>query len=162
MRRFTLGSGKDRKIVVIEVDGVRMTVVKIAPDGSTKRSERDFLSEAKTRAASDQTASELISRGYAEAGARAPERAKTAEVAVKARKLEEAAPGGAYDDLEVLAVAAPPVLQRLAAAPSAQSSTRDAPKKRKKRVAKRKRKRRRRQTATHSTSESWPASGPSD
>jgi hypothetical protein len=34
MRRFTLGSATDRKIVVIELDGTRMSVVQMLPDGS--------------------------------------------------------------------------------------------------------------------------------
>ncbi len=70
MRRFTLGSGTDCKIVVVELDGTRMSVVQMTPDCTTKRSEKDFGSEAKARSASDQMARELISRGYAEEVAR--------------------------------------------------------------------------------------------
>ena len=51
MRRFTLGSGADRKVVVIELDGRRMTVVRITPDGSTKRTEQVLGTEAGARAA---------------------------------------------------------------------------------------------------------------
>ena len=39
MRRFTLGSGADRKVVVVELDGSRMTVVQFMTDGDMKRSQ---------------------------------------------------------------------------------------------------------------------------
>ena len=72
MRRFSLGSATDRKIVVIEVDGTRMSVVQMMPDGSSKRNKKELSSEAEARSACDRMALELISRGFVEQGARGP------------------------------------------------------------------------------------------
>jgi hypothetical protein len=144
MRRFTLGSGTDRKIVVIEVNGTRMSVVQMMPDRSTKRSERDFGSEAEARSASDQVARELISRGYAEAAARGAKPASTgtaaSKPAAKAREHEAAAPSHAFDDLDAPPAAAAPVLPRLDSAPGVKSAPDDAPQKKKKKSGKKKKK----------------------
>ena len=141
MRRFTLGAGTDRKIVVIEIDGTKMTILKIAPDGSKKRSGREFRSEAEARSASDQTARELISRGYAEPVGRPSKPAKMAAAAPKpaarVREHEEAGPVDPYDEIEA---AAAPVLTRLASAPSSKPLAGDGPVKKKKTGANKKKK----------------------
>ena len=72
MRRFALGAPTDRKIVMIEVHGTRMSVVRMMPDGNTKRTEKELPNEAEARAVSEQLASELISRGYVEQNGRSP------------------------------------------------------------------------------------------
>ena len=69
MRRFTLGSATSRKIVVIELNGARMSVVQMMEDGSSKRQQKELRSEDEARSASDKLAHELISRGYVEQGA---------------------------------------------------------------------------------------------
>jgi hypothetical protein len=144
MRRFTLGSGTDRKVVVIERNGTRMSVVQMMPDSSTKRSERDFGSDAEARSASDQMARELISRGYAERDARGTKPANTGAVAPKpaarAREDEPVGPNRAFDDVEARGPTAAPVLPRLASAPSVKSSTDEAPQKKKKTGGKKKKK----------------------
>jgi hypothetical protein len=144
MRRFRLGSGTDRKFVVIEVNGTRMSIVQMMPDRVPKRSERDFASEAEARSASDQMARELISRGYAEAPARGAKPASTGAAASKpaaeAREHETAAPNHAFDDLDAPAAAAAPVLTRLASAPGGKSAPDDAPQNKKKRGKKKRKK----------------------
>jgi hypothetical protein len=144
MRRFTLGSGTDRTIVVIELDGAHMSVVQMMPDSSTKRSGKDFASVTEAQSASDQMARELISRGYAEREARGPKPANTGAAAPKpaqrARKLDAVGPNGAFDDLEAPAATAAPVLPRLASAPSVKSSNDVAPQKKKATGGKKKKK----------------------
>jgi hypothetical protein len=144
MRRFSLGSGTDRKIVVIELNGTCMNVVQMMPYTSSKRSEKQFGSEAEVRSASDKMARELISRGYAESVARGSKRASTgvatAKPAARTREYEEDEPKGVFDDIEAPAATAAPVLTRLASAPSVKSSTGDAPPKKKKGGKKKKKK----------------------
>jgi hypothetical protein len=144
MRRFSIGSGTDRKIVVIELSGTRMSVVQMTPDAGSKRSEKQFGSEAEARSASDDMARELISRGYKEPVARGTKRASTgaavAKPAARAREYEEDEAKGVFDDIEERAATAAPVLTRLASAPTLNSSTGDAPKKKKKTGGKKKKK----------------------
>ena len=70
MRRFTLGSATSRKIVVIELNGARMSVVQMMEDGSSTRQQKELRSEDEARSASEKLAHELISRGYVEQGSR--------------------------------------------------------------------------------------------
>ena len=51
MRSFTRGSATDRKVVVIEVDGKRLSVVQMLPDGSSQRSKKELSNEAEAVAA---------------------------------------------------------------------------------------------------------------
>jgi hypothetical protein len=136
MRKFTLGSGTDRKIVVIEVIGTRMRVVQMMPGTAAKRSEKDLGTEAEARSASDQMARHLISRDYAEQDARRAEPAKTGPAASKpatgVRPSDADAANHAFDDLDAPAARAAPVLPRLASAPGVKSSAGDAPQKKKK------------------------------
>jgi len=151
MRRFTLGSATDRKIVVIELNGTCVSVVRMMPDGSTKRSETELRSEADARAASEQVAGELISRGYIERIARSSKPAEPSAAATKtaarARQPQEVNPNPPFDDVEALAATAAPVLSRLASAPSADPATEDAPAKKKKTGGKKKRKKTQRSDA---------------
>jgi hypothetical protein len=144
MRRFSLGSGTDRKIVVIELNGTSMSVVQMKPDAGSKRSERAFGSEAEARSASDEMARELISRGYAESVARRPKPASTGVAAAKpaagAREFRGVGPNSVFDDVEAPAATAAPVLARLASAPNVNSATGDAPQKKKKKGGKKKKK----------------------
>jgi hypothetical protein len=144
MRTFMLGSVTDRKIVVIELNGTCMSVVRMMPDGSTKRSEKDLSSESEARAASEQMAGELISRGYMERTARgsqpATPNAAASKPATRVRQREEVNPNAAFDDIEAPAATAAPVLARLASAPSAERAAEDAPKKKKKTGGKKKKK----------------------
>jgi hypothetical protein len=119
MRRFTLGSGSDRKIVDIELSGTRMSVVQTMSDNSTRRSEKAFGSEADARSASNTMASELISRGYAESPAHGH---KQADTGPSAREPASGSRERGFDDVEAPAGAAASVLQRLTPARSVRSS----------------------------------------
>ena len=44
----------DRRIVVIELNSTRMSVVRLMPDGSSKRTERHLQTEAEARTVSEQ------------------------------------------------------------------------------------------------------------
>ena len=139
MRRFTLGSVTDRKIVVIELQGTVMKVVQMMPDGSSKRSEKELKSEAEARSASERMASELIARGFVEQVARDSKPVKPPRPAAPASKpaaqspeREEPVAGYLLDDVEEYAAPAQPVLSRLAVAPVAQPASESAPKKKKK------------------------------
>ncbi len=124
MRRFSLGSATDRKIVVIELDGSRMSVVQMLPDGSSKRNKKELASAAEARAASERMAQELIARGFVEQanGERKP--ARSARPGVPATKpaapaAEPEALDGSYLFAEVEdepVAPAVPVLSRLSAA----------------------------------------------
>ena len=106
MRTFTLGSGNDRRFVVIEVDGATLGVVQGRADGSTKRADKALPSEAAAR-----SAAELSARGYVERtndGTVKPTRA----VAPKPEKPDRS---HLYDDLDEPEVAAGPALPRVAA-----------------------------------------------
>jgi hypothetical protein len=146
MRRFTLGSATDRKIVVIELNGTRMSVVQMKPDGSTKRNEKELGSEAGARAASEEVARELISRGYVEhiAGGSKPARPVVAasKPADRSRELEEVDPHPLFDVIEAPAATAAPALPRVALAPSTRpaAEAEAAPQKKKKRGKKKKKK----------------------
>jgi len=144
MRRFTLGSVTERKIVVIELNGTCMSVVRMMPDGSTKRSEKEFRSESEARAASELMAGELISHGYIERTARGPKPAErsaaTSEPAARARQRVEVNPNSPFVDALAPVATIAPVLPRLASAPGAEPAAEDAPKKKKKTGGKKKKK----------------------
>jgi hypothetical protein len=121
MRRFTLGSVTSRKIVVIELNGARMSVVQMMEDGSSKRQQKELRSEDEARSASEKLAHELISRGYVEQGAGGSRPARpngSSKPVAKAREVEEASPYDLLEDVEPPAAA--PVLARLATAPPAE------------------------------------------
>src|SRR5271157_6175105 len=84
MRRFSLRSATDRKIVVIELDGTRMSEVQMLPDGSSKRNEKVLVSEAEAKAASERMSQELISRGFVEQVSSGPKPARPTKTAVPA------------------------------------------------------------------------------
>ena len=69
MRTFTLGSGTDRKFVVIEVEGPRMRMIQGDAEGKNRRKEKVLGSEAEARAAAEKLAREMLARGYVEKGA---------------------------------------------------------------------------------------------
>ena len=145
MRRFSLGSATDRKIVVIELDGPRMSVVQMLPDGSSKRNKKELGSEADARAASERMAQELISRGFVEQVSRGSKPVKPARPGVPAAKpvtpvAEPEEPDSAYlfADVEAPVATAEPVLTRLSAPPSSMETPTTAPKKKKKKGKKKK------------------------
>ena len=126
MRTFTLGSGDDRRFVVIEVDGATLGVVQGRADGSTKRADKALPSEAAARSAAERMAAELSARGYVERtndGTVKPTRA----VAPKPEKPDRS---HLYDDLDEPEVAAGPALPRVAA-----TTAEAAPKKKKRKTA---------------------------
>lgn len=142
MRRFSLGDAVDRKVVVIDVQGKTLSVVRMKPDGSSTRQEQALPSEAAAKAAAEKVVRELTSRGYIEHVVRAS-RPKAVAVAPtggpksrqsappKAAREEPAAPN-LFDDLELSEVessSAP--LARLAPLPAAAEEP-AAPKKKKK------------------------------
>jgi hypothetical protein len=150
MRTFTLGSGADRKLVVIELKGTRMSVAHMMPDGSTKRKQMDLSSEAEARGASEQMARELIARGYREQIARGAQPAQpgaaVAKPSARTREREREHEREAADsiplfwDVDSSPAAAAPVLAGVAAAPSAEPSAGSAPQKKKKTGGKKKKK----------------------
>jgi hypothetical protein len=115
MRRFKNGSGADREVVVIEVDGPRMSVVWIMPDGEMKRTQTDLGSDAEALAASDQMAQQLFVSGFSERGAR--RRATTSRASARSSTANAKPPRpqglSSLDDLETPA-AAPSVRPRMA------------------------------------------------
>src|SRR5579883_3212155 len=146
MRRFTLGSAPERQIVVIEVDGSRMSVVQMTPDGGTKRTEKQLGSPAEAQGASERMARELIARGFVEkleSGRKpAPSRpTATKSAAAPARAREEVDASHLFDEVEPPVAAAAPVLARLATAAAATPATETAPKKKTKTGGKKKKRR---------------------
>jgi hypothetical protein len=144
MRRFTLGSATDRKVVVIELDGPRMRVLRLMADGSTKRTEQELGSESAARAASDQLARELVARGYKEKVARSVKQARAAawssEDGNGARGIDEIDGSSLFDEVEAPAATAASVIPRLAATAAANPVIEVAPRKKKKAGGKKKRK----------------------
>jgi hypothetical protein len=141
MRTFTLGSGTERKTVVIEVDGARMAVIDRRPDGSTRRNEKELKSAGDAQKASEQLARELVARGYVEQAGGARPNGKPAAPVPKDRP----SPAALFDDDENAGEGeeAAPVLSRLApraAATAAATADEAAPKKKKKSGGKKKRK----------------------
>src|SRR5262249_11744709 len=121
MRRFTLGSATDRKVVVIELNGTRMNVVRVMPDGSMKRTEQDLGSESAAQAASDHLANELVSRGYKEKIARSVKQAMAAAWSAEAdeRAVNEIDGSSLFEEVEVPVAAASTAIPRLAVASTA-------------------------------------------
>jgi hypothetical protein len=141
MRRFTLGAATERKIVVIELSGTRVSVVRMKTDGSTNRTEKELKSEAEAKAVSDQMARELISRGYVEQVARGPKPPKPQGTSSKpAPRAHESEEVGLYALAEEAVAPAPvaPLIPRLAHPPGAEPAAPSATKKKK--GAKKKRK----------------------
>ncbi|APW62729.1 hypothetical protein [Paludisphaera borealis] len=146
MRRFSLGSSTDRKIVVLEVVGARMSVVRMKPDGTTTRQEKELPSESEARAASETVAHELLARGYVEHDAKRTAPAPTSVSAKAAvpppkpsrpapkpappvREFDDEPPSSLFDDLEPASEPVAP-LARLAPLPDS-SSANGEPKKKK-------------------------------
>jgi hypothetical protein len=121
--------------VVIELDGRCMTVVRIMPDGSTKRTEQTLGTEAGARAASDQLARELIARGYKEKVGRSVTQAKAAawaaEVADRQPGIDEIDGSSLFDEVEASVATASPVVPRLSETAVANPEIEVAPKKKK-------------------------------
>ncbi|MGO9809599.1 MAG: hypothetical protein ACLP53_02170, partial [Isosphaeraceae bacterium] len=145
MRRFSLGSATDRKIVVIDLDGTRMSVVQMMPDGSSKRNKKELRSEAEARAASERMAQELISRGFVEQVSRGPKQSGPTKPDVLASKpagqapqREEPEDSYLFADIEAPVAAVEPVLARLSAPPAAKAAAETVPQKKKKKGKKKK------------------------
>ncbi len=134
MRRFSLGSATDRKIVVIELDGPRMSVVQMLPDGSSKRNKKELGSEAEARVASERMAQELISRGFVEQVSRGPKPTKPGVPAPKPAMLvsepEEPEASYLFADVEAPAATVEPALSRLSTPPITKAAQETAPRKR--------------------------------
>src|SRR4051812_7932690 len=132
MRRFTLGPATDRKIVVIDVNGTNLTVLRVKPDGMTNRQTQELPSEAAARSAADRLAREVLARGYSEqaaSGTRAVGAgAKVSRTATPA-DVDEDDDGLPYDLTEEATEAPQPMLQRLATAPAAAPAAEGPPKK---------------------------------
>jgi hypothetical protein len=142
MRRFSLGSMTDRRVVVIELDGARMSVIQHKLDGSTKRTERELGSEAEARSASEQVALELVSRGYVEHLDRtskpdSPD-SPVARPVASSRQRDDDNPVYLLEEPEEPAAYLAPVTLRVAPAPSMEPETETEPKKKKKKGGKKK------------------------
>jgi len=138
-RTFTLGSVTDRKVVVIEVNGPRLGVMRMKSDGSTQRSEQELKDETEARSACDRLVSELISRGFVERTDSRAAQAKRSRPAGAASKSADAASKPAkvdfnslYEDDDPPPAAEEPILPRLRAEPGSGPSVDSAPKKKKK------------------------------
>ena len=92
MRTFTLGSGGDRKFVMLEVDGTRVSVIEGKPDGRTKRKDKELKSETEAQTTIDRLIRELFARGFVEKPASGSRKIKT-------RKSARAAPNPAAEAL---------------------------------------------------------------
>jgi hypothetical protein len=159
MRAFTYGTGTDRKVVSIEVHGSRVVVAEVQPDGSTRRNEKEYGTEALGRAAGEQMARALLERGYHERTATGPRRLKPPTQVVQpsnaatTSRTTQAASGaaepaaaieasGMFDDEDLAPAADVPVLTRMAFTPGEGPASEDAsPKKKKSGGKKKKRKR---------------------
>jgi hypothetical protein len=143
MRRFSLGSATDRKIVVIELDGARMSVVQMMPDGSSKRTAKELSSAAEAQAASERIARELISRGFVERVVNGSKSAKLAKPGVPEPKpavqADELDGSYLFADEEVPVATVEPVLSRQSAQPGPKAAVEKDPKLKKKGGKKKKR-----------------------
>lgn len=133
MRTFTHGQGAQRKYVVIDLQGARMSVTHGKPEAAPTRQEKMLTSESEARKAAEMMVKELLSRGFTEQtsngpkvrpaiGAPAPA-AKSSSPPSKPVKPKPAAPDPdainyalLEDDEEEVAPAAP--LARLATMPT--------------------------------------------
>lgn len=145
MRRFTLGSSADRKVVVLEIAGPILSVTQIDRDGVKKRKEQTLASGSAAQTAADKLARELLAHGYAEHAEGNGAKAKPAAASPKAKpptppppapKLEsEGIPLAVFDDLEPVEEAEAP-LARLAHPPDGAQGSASTPKKKKKKKKK--------------------------
>ncbi len=119
-RTFAQGSAADRRMVLIEVEGARLTVKQKKSDGTVKRNDKDLASEAAARAAGEQMAGELLARGFVEQTAKA-------KASKPKPEPEDVNPPDLYGDMEETGAVEGPVLSRRTVAPS----TETAPKKKK-------------------------------
>jgi len=143
MRRFTLGSSVDRKVVVLELAGPVLSVTQVARDGTKKRKEQTLAGESAARAAADKLARELLAHGYVEHAERAaakaksspppsPPKTKPAAPPPAAPELESnGVPAALFEDLEPVEEAVAP-LARLAHPPADSHGDAPSPKKKKK------------------------------
>lgn len=99
MRTFKIGTGEDRKYVLLELQGARLRVTKGNADGSTRKSEKELASEAAARSACEQMARELIARGYVERNSE-PSAAKARPASASKRAGSSAGSGGLAGLLE--------------------------------------------------------------
>lgn len=152
MRTFTLGTGNNRKYVMLEVRGARIAIVEGRADGLPRRSEKELKGEAQARAACEKMARELANLGYVEqtsvgGGARTGPADAAASKPSARPPAARPAPAAAAPPVNVEylfdddgpaeeAVEAPPLPRASAAAPAAEAE----PKKKKKSGRKRKRK----------------------
>jgi hypothetical protein len=107
-----MGSPTDRTVVILEENGDCLSVTKVMPDGTMKRSERDLGSPGAAQRACDQMASELVARGFTEAGKPGKAVAKTTSAARVAAGGSPSPPSSksiptspAFDDLEAVPLA---------------------------------------------------------
>ena len=141
MRRFTLGSSADRKVVVLEIAGPVLSVTQVARDGTKKRRDQTLATESAARTAADKLAKELLTHGYVEHSAVKASKAGPATAAAGATppppppaapKLEpDGISASIFDDLEVVEESAAP-LARLAHPPAESLGSAPSPKKKKK------------------------------
>jgi predicted DNA-binding WGR domain protein len=156
MRTLVLGTGSDRKFVIIEVQGARMTVTNGKADGTTRKNAKDLSSEQAALSAADLLARELTGRGYVErssaptAGAKSATRGPGVDYKPKApaptpvtEVFEDDDDGSPYlveDDEPAQAEVVQP-LQRLATTPPSGTSASETAKPKKNKSKKKKKKR---------------------
>jgi hypothetical protein len=154
MRRFSTESTSGRKVVVLDLEGARLTVLKVKPDGTSDRTVRTLGSEDEASRAQEQLVRELVSRGYAEhkaATARAsgaapksanradrPSASPAARPAPVVTEQEEDDRSPLYELAEEAVATSQPAIPRLQPLPAAAPSSEAAPKKKKKKKGKKK------------------------
>lgn len=118
MRRFSVGDALDRKVVVLEVKGKTLTVLRLSPDGSPDRQEKTLATEAAAQTVADRLARELLAKGYTEHGivagkdrpppaaatsrrSNSPAAKSTNSTPGPAPRRADAPPADLFDDLEL-------------------------------------------------------------
>jgi predicted DNA-binding WGR domain protein len=151
MRTFTLGTGMDRKFVMIGVSGCWLSVTQGKADGTTKRNKKELASADQARQAGERMIQELISRGYLERGpSNASTKSRSAQPTATATRPSGAKPttrvlepevldgSHVFEDIEAPSGVSEAVIPRLTSAPGVGAAADGAPKKKKKKSGKKK------------------------
>ncbi len=118
MRTFVQGSGPERKLYAIEVDGTRLKIYQKKAEGTTKKFVKELEDETEALAEAERMVADLRARGYVEQSSSSSSRAKRAGSASSGSLQAADISSSAYDDVEP----AGPVLGRLASAPAASAA----------------------------------------
>jgi hypothetical protein len=120
MRTFVQGSGPERKLCALEVEGTRLKIYQKKAEGTTKKFVKELGDETEARAEAERMVGDLRARGYVEQSSSSsrPKKAGSASSASSGSLQAADISSSAYDDVEP----AGPVLGRLATAPAASAA----------------------------------------